>query len=90
MRVREGGELYGFCPGKATWDANAAHLFRLLCLTALTGVFYSSGGLKDQPNWYVELAAWFVPCYDNMKFYNRAEAILGDNSKGKGLPNGNK
>lgn len=90
MRIRDGGELYNFCPGKATWDYQALHIFSLLMLTAHTGVFYSEGGLADQPAWYIDLATWFLPCYDNLRFYSRAESILGDKSTGKGIPHGHK
>ena len=34
MYVNRGGELYGFCPAKATWDPELASTFRLLMIVA--------------------------------------------------------
>lgn len=44
-----------------------------------------SGGLADQPGWFVSLLAWFGPAYDTQKFVSRAKMILGgDDTTNKG------
>ena len=78
MYVEQGGELYGFCPGKATWDTEAVKLYEYMLLFTETGVPYQSGGLRDQPDWFVQNAAWFVPLYRQKMFFSRAKAVLGD------------
>ena len=86
IRLGEGGGLYGFCPAKATWDHEATSLYRLLLLSAETGALLKTGGIADQPGWFMDLAAWFLPKYSELRFYSRAKAILGDGtSKGQNL-----
>lgn len=81
MTVMEGGEQYGFCPGKAQWDETVKHLFRSLLICADTGTMWEQGGIKDQPDWFVDLLSWFLPRYDTMKFLAKADMILGGSTK---------
>lgn len=78
MYVEQGGEMYNFCPGKATWDHEASAIFRMLIICAETGKMIEDGGLYDQPDWWIEMLAVFLPRYDNQKFSSRAKMILGD------------
>ena len=78
MYIEKGGDLFSFCPGKATWDHEAVGLFRLLVVSAETGKLYESGGLSDQPDWWIETLSWFIPRYKTHEFINRAKMILGD------------
>ena len=78
MQVEKGGMTYGFCPAKSTWDHETKNVFNLLMLTAETGVMYRSGGLTDQPEWYLDLLEFFIPLYDKIKFTSKARMILGD------------
>lgn len=77
MYVHKGGTLYDFCPGKATWDTEAVTLFGLLALSSETGVMLESGGINDQPAWYIDMLAWFMPLYSTAKFLRQASAIFG-------------
>jgi len=87
MYINDGGPSFGFCPGKATWDRSTVSLYRLLIICAETGALYNSGGISDQPEWFVELLGWFLPRYNDLRFNSRAKSILGDGkpvtSKGK-------
>lgn len=78
MYVHKDGNLYGFCPGKATWDQGTVTLYQYLTLTAETGMMYTQGGIAEQPEWFVGLAAWFVPLYRQTVFYSRVRGVLGD------------
>lgn len=83
MYINQGGELYSFCPGKATWDQSLVSLFRLLVLAAETGVMLERGGLNDQPSWFIEQASWFIPRYHDYKFNSRMTRVMGSvNAKG--------
>lgn len=89
IRIIDGGELYGFCPGKATWDQRTSVLYSSLIVCAETGLHWQSGGIADQPAWWMELCAWFLPRFNEMRFYQRARAILGDGKDtGKAPTNG--
>lgn len=81
ISITKGSAQYGFCPAKATWDVRANQVFRMLVLSAETGNLYVSGGIAEQPNWFVELASWFVPLYDSNKFMSRVKQVLGDDKK---------
>lgn len=81
MYVNQGGELYGFCPGKSTWDAEATNLLNILLISAETGALLYNGGIANQPDWFIELLAWFLPKYDQMKFSSKADMILGGDKK---------
>lgn len=81
MVVSKGGPGFGFCPGKATWTKSNIELYRLLVIASDTGNLWNAGGLGDQPVWFVELLGWFLPRYNDLRFYSRAKAILGDGSK---------
>ena len=88
IKLAEHGQGYGFCPGKVTWDQSVGETFRLLVLCYETKSLLYSGGIAEQPSWFVELISWFIPRYDEYKFYYRAKSILGD-SKKTGTQNGN-
>lgn len=83
MYVTPEGDKYGFCPAKATWDLQISHLYQSLVITAETGNLLYNGSIQDQPNWYVDLLAWFLSRYDQYKFLSKADMILGDSSKSK-------
>lgn len=89
MRLTDGGGLYGFCPAKATWDAEATGLYNLMVTAYETKSLLYKGGLADQPGWFVELLSWFVVRYDENKFYSRASSILGSTSRGGSNGNNN-
>ena len=89
MRVMEGGGLYSFCPGRATWDAQAMAIFSALQVCHQTGAHWVEGGISDQPSWWVDLVSEFLPRMDDQRFYSRARAILGDGKATKGASNGN-
>lgn len=78
MYVHRGGEQYGFCPGKATWDPEVASIFSTLVVSAETGVMMKAGGLEDQPAEWIELLSEFLPKYSDQRFIQRAKMILGD------------
>lgn len=87
MYVNKGGPSFGFCPGKATWDLRASKILRLAILAAETGVMYQTGGLAEQPSWWVDLLSWFIPRYNTRKFDMRVESItsgLGTDAKTPG------
>ena len=86
MQVQQGGGLYGFCPGKATWDSKAVLMFKAFIVCAETGAHWQDGGIASQPFWWVDLVSELLPRYHELRFNSRARAILGD---GKGTPNGN-
>jgi hypothetical protein len=83
MRIQPGGGLYGFCPGKATWDSRAVLLFKAFVVCAETGAQWQPGGISDQPAWWVDLVSDALPRYNDLRFYARAKSILGD-GKGAG------
>jgi hypothetical protein len=82
IRIAPDGETYPFCPSKALWDVSATELFQTLVLSAETGMPWVQGGIQDQPQWWLELAPWFILRYDQIKFYTRVRAIVGDQSGG--------
>jgi hypothetical protein len=77
-----GGDSYGFCPAKASWDHEAVMTFKLLILASETGKLnLISGGIYDQPDWWIDNLTWFVPKYKHTQFVTRAQMILGDGKK---------
>lgn len=80
MYVHKGGGLYGFCPGKATWDHEATSLFELMVVTVEHKAMLVTGGLADQPGWFVKLLAWFGPAYRTKDFISKARMVLGEES----------
>jgi hypothetical protein len=88
MQVVKGGQGYGFCPGKATRDVVAVGMYNALVVAAETGAMWESGGLSTQPAWWVELVAWFIPSYTELRFMSRARAILGDGKPRGGTKHG--
>lgn len=89
IQVHEGGGLYGFCPGKATWDHEATSLFELMTVAVEQKTLLVEGGLANQPHWFVSFLSWFGPTYDEQKFISRARMILGDGGNSK-QPTGTK
>lgn len=81
MVVEPGGSPFGFCPAKASWDPEALGMFRILVLAAETGTMMEDGGLSSQPEWFIELASWFIPLYKQRKLATIARAFLGDGTK---------
>ncbi len=87
MYVTKGGQTFGFCPGKATWDQEAMLTFKMLIVAAETGCHYNAGGLEDQPQWWIDLLSWFIPRYNDMKFANRVRSVVGDGKAAQGVLN---
>lgn len=85
MYVSKGGQTFGFCPGKATWDHEAMLTFKMLIVAAETGCHYNAGGLEDQPQWWIDLLSWFIPRYDDLKFYSRVRNVVGGDNKAQGV-----
>ena len=81
MVVEAGGTPFGFCPAKASWDPEAMGLFRILVLSSETGTMYETGGLASQPEWFIDIASWFIPLYKQRKLATIARAFLGDATK---------
>lgn len=77
MYVNKGGDTYGFCPGKSTWDPRIKDLADQLIIIAETNWMPHKGGLYDQPSWLIDLLGWFLPKYDFVKFIRKADMILG-------------
>lgn len=86
--VHQSGELYGFCPAKATWDPETTLLFRSLHVAAMTGSMWQDGGMKDQPTWWIELLSWFIQRHDAESFGSKVRAVMGDGSQSKGAKGG--
>lgn len=78
IRVQDGGALFGFCPGKATWNSEAASIYKAIQVCERTGAHWQEGGIADQPDWWIDLVSEFLPRLDDLRFYSRARAILGD------------
>ena len=85
IHIIKGGPGFGFCPGKATWDVDAAELYKMLELTYHLKMLPYQGNLMDQPSWFVDVLHWFVVTYDEMKVMTRQQKLWGGgDSKGKG------
>lgn len=76
MYVQKGGQLYGFCPAKSTWDVEVGLLYSLLVVIAETGQLPQAGGINDQPAWIIDELAWFLPSYSMLKYSKMAEMFL--------------
>lgn len=81
MQIHEGGNLYGFCPAKASWDPEVRAVYGILSITAETGQLLEAGGLVSQPDWFVELLGWFLPRFQMHKFVRMAEMVFGSGKK---------
>ena len=81
MYVHKGGELYGFCPAKATWDGQTMSLFRILHVASETGAMWDEGPLSEQHDWFVDVLSWFLTKHDFAKFQTKARMVLGDGKK---------
>ena len=79
IQLFQGGDLYGFCPAKSTWDMETVSVFKLLILSAETGnINLVKGAIEDQPAWWLDQVSWFVPKYKQIQFISRVKMILGD------------
>lgn len=86
IQISQGGERYGFCPGKATWNPEYTKIFQLMSLAAESGDYhYVEGGIVDQPSWWIENVSWFIQTYKQLQFTGRAKSILGDGTALKGV-----
>lgn len=81
MYIHKGGNLYGFCPGKATWDTETSELYRLMVVVAETGHMPLAGGILDQPGWFVDELGWFLPEYSLAKFGRQASLVFGGSTQ---------
>lgn len=77
IQIQQGGALWSFCPGKATWDPEAIGIFRLMLISAETGTMLEKGGLLDQPDWFIDLLAWFIPRLEEIKFNLKCDKVFG-------------
>lgn len=84
IQMTKGGPFYSFCPAKVSWDWETVYIFRMLIVCSDTGTMLTSGGVADQPTWFIELLSWFLPMYDRIKFSSKAKMILGDGKVSKG------
>jgi len=87
MYVHKGGELYGFCPAKSTWDSQTINLFRILHVASETGAMWEEGPLSEQPEWFIDVLSWFITKHDFAKFQTKAKMVLGDGKKDSSAPN---
>lgn len=76
ISIYKGGTQYGYCPAKATWDEGAVSLFRKLVLSTETSVMLESGGINDQPDWFIEQLSWFAPRYKETKLMSLIERLM--------------
>lgn len=83
MRIYDGGDLYGFCPAKATWDQETVLMYRTLIVAWKCGTMLKDGSLIDQPSWWIDILAWFVQKMDHELFVSRAKMVLGDEKAAK-------
>ena len=81
MRARSEGSLFGFCPGKATWDHSAIAIYRLLVACVVYKTLPYDGALADQPDWIVSLLAEFGPRYEAIQWSARMRELFGDDKK---------
>lgn len=84
MYIQEGGNPYSFCPGKSQWDPRVAERLRLLMLCAETGNMLVPGGVHDQPDWFIDLLAWFIPVYKQTVVLMYAKMFLGKSKEETG------
>lgn len=85
IMVTSEGQQYGFCPAKSTWDPSISSVYNSLMICAETGNLWNSGGISNQPSWFIELLSIFILRYNDHKFYSRAQAILGDGKASKSV-----
>ena len=76
--ITQGGGLYGFCPSKVARDDHASvQVFQLLMIAAETGAMLRTGGLEDQPDWFIEMLGWLIPRLDLAKFASKVSMVTG-------------
>lgn len=77
------GQLYGFCPAKVTREPAVYSIYKILIIASQTGAMLKSGGIEEQPEWFIDLLAWFIPMMDMMNFTTKAGMVLGKDDKHK-------
>lgn len=79
MPIQKGGTKYGFCPGKITQagEMDAKRIFDVLILSSETNQLLYSGGLMEQPAWFIEQLTWLMPRHKQYKNYQEQKAMWG-------------
>ena len=77
MAITKGGPSYGFCPGKATWSAEAAELLSMVEITYYTRSLFYPGSISEQPSWYIDLIKDMMPYYEGSKSAQRQQQMWG-------------
>lgn len=77
MGINKGGPYFPFCPGKATWDYEAAHLLKLIELSYYTSSLAYPGSIYEQPAWYIDIVSDFLPLYDQLREGQKAKMMWG-------------
>jgi len=72
MEVFKGGNLYGFCPGKAQWYSYLTNIYEIMASCCEMGVLPYSGGLLDQPEWFIRNIGWFSQRYQDLASVTRS------------------
>ena len=85
MSISKGGTLFGFCPGKATWDNEAMTLFNTLVTCVEYDKLLTNKSVLDHSTWAIDLLAWFAVEYKQEVFISRAKMIFGDGTSKKGV-----
>lgn len=68
FKVDDHGRLYTFCPGKATWDAEIARIYRDCLFAYHTGILPKEKHFQDQEELFVECYPAFVEAYTQRKY----------------------
>jgi hypothetical protein len=88
MSVLKGGTTYGFCPAKSTWDHALVNWYNILVIVAETGQIPDGKPLVEQDAEFIEVLAWFLPRYQQLRFAQNAEIILGGSETSKKVGKG--
>lgn len=84
MSINQGGQTYGFCPAKATWDSEAISLYNTLVVSLKYGKLFTDNNLIDQPAFLIDLMSWFASVFEQTEWASRMRAIFGgDDNKAK-------
>jgi len=78
---------FGFCPGKATWDARAMKLFETMQACLISKTLWAAGGIGDQPAWFVDIFKEFAPLYESLKLKAQWGSSSEDTKKQSGSAN---
>lgn len=82
--INDGGQHWGFCPGKANWYPHITYLFRTLVITCELNQLPYEGCLTEQPDYIVSLLSWFAPTYNGLATAQRHGLLSNDKKKGIG------